>query len=37
MGYQPIENYGVVGDAPANSNSDGRAYGFEVSVRVSGT
>jgi hypothetical protein len=25
--------YGVVGDAPANSNSDGRAYGFEVSVQ----
>lgn len=26
-------DYGVVGDAPANSNSDGRAYGFEVSVQ----
>jgi hypothetical protein len=25
--------YGIVGDAPANSDSDGRAYGFEVSVQ----
>lgn len=25
--------FGVVGDAPANSESDGRAYGFEASVQ----